>query len=564
MWLFTSLLPFALLSYNIVEASLPTWYTTRRHDNYNHYAIKINEFITPTEVSNLLDLEYVGSLDSLEGYHLFTTHKNNPVQVETFLHNTLHKRQNHPSRHIKHIYKESLRKRTKRAPIPPQKNHTDSQVHQVFDIAELKDPGFPKQWHLHNEDNVGNDLNILKVWQQGIFGNNVVVALLDDGLDMNSEDLKDNYFAEGSYDFNDHSPVPSPKLSDDYHGTRCAGEIAAANNSVCGVGVAFGSKVSGIRILSDTISDLDEALALVYENQKNHIYSCSWGPSDDGSSMDGPSEMINDALVSGVTKGRGEKGSIFVFATGNGGAYNDNCNFDGYANSIYTISIGAIDRHDQQPNYSEQCSAQLAVTYSSGANGEGIYTTDVGQNKCTGTHGGTSAAAPLAAGIFALVLSVRPDLHWRDIQHLAVRTAQPFSPNDPDWKSTVSGRKFNHKYGYGKLDAYRIVEASKTYDSVGPQVQFSSGLLKVDQPIPSDSTGIRQSFTVSTETAQNHFLNLLEHVTVTVDISHQRRGDVEVYLTSPNNVTSVLSPGRQLDESEEGFKNWTFMSVKHW
>ncbi|KAK9760030.1 pheromone processing endoprotease [Basidiobolus ranarum] len=280
--------------------------------------------------------------------------------------------------------------------------------------------------------------------------------------------------------------------------------------------------------------------------------------------MEGPSKVISDALVSGITKGRGGKGSIFVFATGNGGEYGDNCNFDGYANSIYTVSIGAIDRYDDRPFYSEQCSAQLAVTYSSSTEGDGIYTTDVGKEACTDSHGGTSAAAPLAAGLFALVLSIRPDLHWRDIQHLAVRTAQPFSLDDPDWQPTTSGRKFNHKYGYGKLDAYRIVEESKTYNSIGPQVQLCSGSLEVNQRIPSSSTGIKQEFVMSAEVARKNFLNLLEHVTVTLNIEHQRRGDIEVYLISPNNVTSILSPGRQFDESEEGFENWTFMSVKHW
>lgn len=51
------------------------------------------------------------------------------------------------------------------------------------------------------------------------------------------------------------------------------------------------------------------------------------------------------------------------------------------------------------------------------------HTTDVGKNKCTGHHGGTSAAAPIAAGIFALVLQTRPELTWRDMQHLCVQTA---------------------------------------------------------------------------------------------------------------------------------------------
>lgn len=53
-------------------------------------------------------------------------------------------------------------------------------------------------------------------------------------------------------------------------------------------------------------------------------------------------------------------------ASGNGGHFKDNCNFDGYANSIFTVTIGAVDELGQMPYYAEQCAAMLAVTYSSG------------------------------------------------------------------------------------------------------------------------------------------------------------------------------------------------------
>jgi kexin len=83
--------------------------------------------------------------------------------------------------------------------------------------------------------------------------------------------------------------------------------------------------------------------------------------------MDAPGILIKRAMVKGVQEGRGGKGSIFVFASGNGAAYEDNCNFDGYTNSIYSITIGAIDRMGKHPYYSEECSAQMVVTYSSGS-----------------------------------------------------------------------------------------------------------------------------------------------------------------------------------------------------
>ena len=103
----------------------------------------------------------------------------------------------------------------------------------------------------------------------------------------------------------------------------------------------------------------------------NDIYSSSWGPLDDGASLDGPGTLAKKALLAGVSRGRKGKGSIYVFASGNGGESEDNCNFDSYANSVYTVSIGAITHEDQFPSYGEQCSAHLAVTYS-GGKGKGI------------------------------------------------------------------------------------------------------------------------------------------------------------------------------------------------
>lgn len=138
-------------------------------------------------------------------------------------------------------------------------------------------------------------------------------------------------------------------------------------NDVCGVGVAYNSKVAGIRILSAPISDADEAAALNYAYQLNDIYSCSWGPPDDGKSMDAPEGLILKAMVNGVQKGRDGKGSIFVFAAGNGGGVDDQCNFDGYTNSIFSITVGAIDRKGLHPYYSELCSAMMMVAPSSGS-----------------------------------------------------------------------------------------------------------------------------------------------------------------------------------------------------
>ena len=110
---------------------------------------------------------------------------------------------------------------------------------------------------------LGHDVNVADVWLQGVTGANTTVAIVDDGLDMYSDDLAPNYYAEGSWDFNDPGPEPRPRLSDDHHGMRCSGEVAAARNDVCGVGVAFDARIAGLRILSKLITDADEALAMI-------------------------------------------------------------------------------------------------------------------------------------------------------------------------------------------------------------------------------------------------------------------------------------------------------------
>lgn len=138
-------------------------------------------------------------------------------------------------------------------------------------------------------------------------------------------------------------------------------------NDVCGVGIAYDSKVAGVRILSGPISDVDEAAALNFGYQDAAIFSCSWGPSDDGRSMEGPGYLIKKAMVNGIQNGRGGLGSVFVFASGNGGRNSDQCNFDGYTNSIYSITVAAIDYKGLHPEYSEPCAANMIVAYSSGS-----------------------------------------------------------------------------------------------------------------------------------------------------------------------------------------------------
>jgi len=285
----------------------------RDYVNFVYYAIEASDETVHTIVQDH-GLDYVDRIGALDNFYLVSAEKST---------NSLRKRNLLLDERVawmeEQVPQRRLFKRAPplaRAPLPP--------PDEIVRKLGIKDPGFTNQFHLFNHDERGNDLNVTGVWYQGITGKNVTVVLLDDGVDYEHPDLKENFFAEGSWDFNLHTNLPKPLLFDDYHGTRCAGEISAVKNDVCGVGIAYESKVGGIRILSGSLTIADEAAAITYMHHKNHIFSCSWGPRDDGATMDKPPKLAGEAFKKGIMSGRDGKGTLFVFAAGNGGFSGDN------------------------------------------------------------------------------------------------------------------------------------------------------------------------------------------------------------------------------------------------
>ncbi|KAK7913053.1 hypothetical protein WMY93_013264 [Mugilogobius chulae] len=425
------------------------------------------------------------------------------------------------------------------------------------------DPKFADQWYLQNNNH--RDLNAKAAWEQGFTGRGVVVSILDDGIEKNHPDLMQNYDPNASYDVNDADPDPQPRytqLNDNRHGTRCAGEVAAvANNDICGVGVAYNAKIGGVRMLDGEVTDMVEAQSLSLNPQHIDIYSASWGPEDDGKTVDGPAKLAKEAFLHGVTEGRGGLGSIFVWASGNGGREKDSCNCDGYTNSIYTLSISSSTQNGNVPWYSEACSSTLATTYSSGnLNEKQIVTTDL-KSKCTDSHTGTSASAPLAAGIIALALEANKNLTWRDMQHLVVRTSQPAHLLANDWRSNGVGRKVSHSYGYGLLDAGAIVALAKTWTNVGPQRKCVLTILAEPRNIGGHLL-INKS--VNACFGSDAHVTSLEHVQARLTLSYNRRGNLEIHLISPAGTRSTLLHHRPHDYSSEGFNDWAFMTTHSW
>jgi subtilisin-like proprotein convertase family protein len=414
------------------------------------------------------------------------------------------------------------------------------------------DPQFTNQWHLlntgQNGGTAGIDINITNVWES-YQGSNILIGIIDDGLDLDHEDLISNLNTNIDWDFNYDDGIPQAGSGDD-HGSPCAGVAAGRGNNGKGIsGAAPQATLVGLRLISLATSDSQEADALSHSNQLIRIKSNSWGPNDD-TSLQGPGTLAAAALKAGAEN----EDSLFFWAGGNGLADGDNANFDGYANSIYTIAIGAVDLNGIQSWYSEPGACLVACAPSSG-DSIGITTVNY-----TGGYrdnfGGTSSATPLVAGVGALMLEANPELGWRDMQEILIASAQKTDASDSDWTNNAAGFHFNHKYGAGMVDAEAAVELSENWNNLGVHTNLIASKTNLNQAIPDNYGGVAsQTFAIT-----NDFR--AEHVTLRAEITHTYQSDIEIWLTSPSGTKNLLAYWPYANGVEN--LNWTFSTVRNW
>jgi subtilisin family serine protease len=374
----------------------------------------------------------------------------------------------------------------------------------VAKMVMPNDPLVKKQWHLKFQNQLGalpdTDLDVEPVWKYPstkvfssnfttgyIRGNGTTIGIVDDGLQWSHPDLLPNVIKELQRDWNGKDFDPKPYYWNDVHGTACAGVAAArGNNKIGGSGVAPEASLVGMRLIADYFTDSDSAEAMTWKSDAIHIKSNSWGyyafdtdthyPTGIFTSWNPIVEMgqlTEDALEYAAKYGRNGKGSIITFAAGNhdeltpskgtapvkSGARVD---FQALPNSIYTIAVGAVNSLGVKSNYSQIGSSLVICAPSSTSDGSGlgILTTDnkgfYGYNPGlmagdlqgfpdnTENFGGTSSATPAISGLVALMLQRNPNLGWRDVQEILMRSAAQVDADDSNW---ISANRTDHVAG---------------------------------------------------------------------------------------------------------------------
>jgi thermitase len=288
------------------------------------------------------------------------------------------------------------------------------------------DARFDEQWSLlnlgQNGGTAGADISVLRAWYKTTGSDQVVVAVLDSGVDYTHRDLMSNiwmrpddvpaYVDDELGEFDDVHGFDAADwrdpMDDNGHGTHCAGIIGAEGNNNFGIaGINWNVQIMPLKFLSaggsGTTKDAIEAINYVIDRKQKgvnvRIISASWGSTQ-------KSRALSDAI-----KRAGDEGIMFIAAAGNNGDDSDKRpHYPAGYNLPNVISVAALDRNDQLASFSNYGAKSVHIA----APGKEILSTWLNNEFYVAS--GTSMATPEVSGVAALILSTNPKMSVKELR----------------------------------------------------------------------------------------------------------------------------------------------------
>ncbi len=343
------------------------------------------------------------------------------------------------------------------------------------------DPTYGQQWHLNNPGGSGGvagaDIAAERAWDFTL-GRGVRVAIIDNGFDVGHLDLATAIVAEsGFFDATSTFRQTLTNYPDNDHGTFCAGMVAARhNNGRDGCGSAPECELMLLAARNDQVgtqATLARAVAYAADPRLEvagadvaagaDVIVSSLGPNGANWAL---TTVLENAILFATRQGRRGRGTPIFWASSNGN--NADIGLDQVVSHPNVIAVGRSRRDDHEDNSAR--GPQLAFL----APGVDVVSTASGGGTHTST--GTSFAAPLAAGVGALVLSVNPDLTAEDVRRIMCDTC------DKIGDVTYDAAGHHDDYGFGRVNAFQAVIRAMGQLASSVDVAVSMLLLDVGSP----------------------------------------------------------------------------------
>jgi len=417
-----------------------------------------------------------------------------------------------------------------------------------FQTSCTNDPMFGQLWGLRNTTNAGIDINICNAWTI-TRGAGVNVAVIDQGIDPNHNDLRGNFHSL-SFDAQT-GQSPSAFVSSQNHGTHVAGTIGAVrNNGLQVVGVAPEARIMRVSHSLSTArpnasAELASGISWAWYEASADIINNSWGDWGGQHFNLLHSAVLESAIESALRYGRNGRGTIVVFASGNTGLSN-RVDYPGSSHDDILV-VGSINANGRRSSFSNHGNRLNVV-----APGNNILSTN--NNNDTITMSGTSMAAPHVAGVAALILSVRPDLTQEQVRHVIELTARRLSNYTFNFYRNRPNGTWNNQVGHGLVDAHTAIcmalsmgfntSLSASYSLICDQSSFSIADLPLGAVVYWSSENIDLSERTGASTTASRRPGVSGSASITAHVSFpecpSRTLHRELYVgaPSPNSISS--------------------------
>lgn len=471
------------------------------------------------------------------------------------------------------------------------------------------DSRFDELWAMHNTGQTGGtddaDIDAPEAWEISTGSSDVVVGVIDTGVDHSHPDLADNAwvnpgeiagdgidndgngYIDDVHGINAITDVGDP-MDDNGHGTHVSGTIGGAGNNAMGVaGVNHDVSIVGCKFLdaagsgstSDALECMDYMVALKNSGVNVRVLNNSWGG---GGSSQAMIDAINASEAADI---------LFVAAAGNDAVDNDtNPHYPSSYEHDSVLSVASTTHTDSMSGFSQWGLTSVDM----GAPGSAILSTVPGGGYSS--FSGTSMATPHVAGAAALVLSVNPDLSVVELKELLLSSGD--ENTDLNGK-TVSGKRLNiHSalldadptpgFGFSVTPGSVMLTAGETAtysfdvsaiadwsgdvaltlaDSLGSAVLSASTVtpgasFTLTVPTMADTAWGDYEFTVtgtSGELVKNKVVSLYVNPQGLNDFTYNNTTPVDIPDNDPTGVTSTIS----ISDALTVFGSSTFLDITH-